>query len=355
VESGQVEAGAARKSGVFRQCVSFGVKALLSVGILYFIFSRLDISGALEQARALSGRVIGLVFALLILQLAIAGLRLQWVLGALGRRLSIKAALSITMIGAFFSQTFISFLGGDGVRVWQLVRQQIPLGVALRGVLLDRVMGMLVLLLLVVLAMPFMLTLTVDVLLRTLLLLIAAGGVAGTLVLLMLKSLPPRFHYGRLINLLVEISADAHSLLLGRRYGPLCLINSLAIHLLNVAAVYALARGLSAPISLWYVVVLTPTILLLSMLPISFAGWGVREGAMVFSFGLVGVPHDQSLAVSVMFGISSLLVSLLGGAAWLVGEDRSRLLPGTPIAETAGSAGPNRGSEKSSLDLRNDS
>jgi uncharacterized membrane protein YbhN (UPF0104 family) len=246
----------------------------------------------------------------------------------------------------------VSFLGGDGVRVWQLVRKQTPLTIAVRSVLLDRATGLLMLLLLVVVALPFLLTLTTDALFRMVLLLIALSGGAATVALLTLGAIPTRFHRGRLITHLVEISSDARNLMFGPRYGPFCLLSSLAIHLLNVAAVYVLARGLAAPISLWYVILLTPTILLLSMLPISYAGWGVREGAMVFMFGLVGVPHDQSLAVSVTFGLTSLLVSILAGAASFVGDNNSLLSPRSPTVTKARSTARSEGVDKSSVDLR---
>ena len=63
-------------------------------------------------------------------------------------------------------------------------------------------------------------------------------------------------------------------------------------------------------------VVVLPVILI-SLLPISFAGWGVREGAMVIGLGLIDVPMDKAVAVSVTFGLA-LLVSSLPGAVLIV-------------------------------------
>ena len=52
------------------------------------------------------------------------------------------------------------------------------------------------------------------------------------------------------------------------------------------------------------------------MLPISFAGWGVREGAMVTALGLVNIPINVSLASSILFGLFLLLISLPGSMLW---------------------------------------
>jgi hypothetical protein len=56
----------------------------------------------------------------------------------------------------------------------------------------------------------------------------------------------------------------------------------------------------------------------MSMLPVSVAGWGVRELAMVSAFGYVGVPDADALLMSLCFGLLILTISLPGGLLWLV-------------------------------------
>jgi hypothetical protein len=62
---------------------------------------------------------------------------------------------------------------------------------------------------------------------------------------------------------------------------------------------------------------LVPAILEIAMLPISLAGWGVREGAAVVAFGAIGLPAAQALGVSIAFGLIVAAVSTLGGVLWL--------------------------------------
>jgi uncharacterized membrane protein YbhN (UPF0104 family) len=59
-------------------------------------------------------------------------------------------------------------------------------------------------------------------------------------------------------------------------------------------------------------VVVFPFVLLLSMIPISLAGWGLREGAMFVVFALLGMPSEIALGVSILFGTWLLLSSLPG-------------------------------------------
>jgi uncharacterized membrane protein YbhN (UPF0104 family) len=73
-----------------------------------------------------------------------------------------------------------------------------------------------------------------------------------------------------------------------------------------------------------------PTVLFLSMLPISIAGWGVREGAMVGALAVVGVPAHQSLALSICFGLALVFISLPGGLIWFLSRRQPGQVEATP-------------------------
>ena len=87
----------------------------------------------------------------------------------------------------------------------------------------------------------------------------------------------------------------------------------------------ALGRGLGIHVSLGHFLVLIPPVMLVSMVPVSIAGWGVREGAMVGALGFVSVGADEALALSVLFGLVVMVVGLPGGLIWfLTGKERAR-------------------------------
>jgi len=79
---------------------------------------------------------------------------------------------------------------------------------------------------------------------------------------------------------------------------------SFVVHLL------AWSLGISGPFGV--VAAISIPLMLLTMLPTSFAGWGVREAAMVSGMGLLHVPSELSLAISVGFGLSMIIASLPG-------------------------------------------
>ena len=80
---------------------------------------------------------------------------------------------------------------------------------------------------------------------------------------------------------------------------------------------FSLGTGIGLELSIIdYMILIPPTILAMT-LPISIAGWGVREGTMVYLFGYVGVAPEAALTLSVLFGLVSMLPGFVGGVFWL--------------------------------------
>ena len=73
---------------------------------------------------------------------------------------------------------------------------------------------------------------------------------------------------------------------------------------------FFIGRDIGLAVTIWDMLVLFPPVLLLSMVPFSVAGWGVREGAMVTGMGLIGVSPAAAFTVSVLYGIVMVAVGL---------------------------------------------
>jgi hypothetical protein len=64
--------------------------------------------------------------------------------------------------------------------------------------------------------------------------------------------------------------------------------------------------------------------MLMAMVPISIAGWGVRESIMIYGLGLAKVPPEAALVVSILIGLSLAAVGLSGGLVWVLQLSRDR-------------------------------
>ena len=58
--------------------------------------------------------------------------------------------------------------------------------------------------------------------------------------------------------------------------------------------------------------------MLVTTIPISIAGWGVRETAMVTAMGLIGIPSDAALILSILFGLSTIIFTLPASLVWIL-------------------------------------
>jgi uncharacterized membrane protein YbhN (UPF0104 family) len=72
--------------------------------------------------------------------------------------------------------------------------------------------------------------------------------------------------------------------------------------------------GIDVPLAFWFLAI--PLAKAITLAPISFGGFGLRELALAGIFAIAGVPREQGVAVSLLW--QSLVVStgLFGGFVW---------------------------------------
>jgi uncharacterized membrane protein YbhN (UPF0104 family) len=300
--------------------VAAAAKWALSLGLLALIILRIDISSLpalMLEPSTLSAMLVATLG--LLLQGLLAARRQMDILVLLGSRITVRASLRVWFAGLFVNQVGLTFIASDVMRGVQLVREGAPRRLAGRAVVLDRIIGLAVLLVMVDAVLPFIATLTADARLRyglLLLALLATGGLACMLLASFMLPLLARLQAPLLRHRITEIALDLVSVarfLHGEPRRTLAISTlSLVMHLLNVAGMVLIARSLGAGASPWAMAAIMTPVMFLSMLPISIAGWGVRETAMITGLGLLQVPAQLALATSVAFGLSMLLASLPG-------------------------------------------
>ena len=98
----------------------------------------------------------------------------------------------------------------------------------------------------------------------------------------------------RVVYAILDTLAVVRHLLVGWRQVPKILLASLIIQILNVAVIFFLINGMGAEVSMWQCLLIVPTVMLISLLPFSIAGWGLRESAMATGFSLIHAPAAAS-------------------------------------------------------------
>ena len=266
-------------------------------------------------------RWIGLGLLLLLVQIVLLSARWRQVIIRCGADLLFPQALRFTLIGSFFNQTLPSSVGGDAVRIW-LLRKQTNWRVAAYSVFLDRVIGVVVLAALVLACLPWTLTLIRDPVGRAALLVIGVGFIAAGIVFVGLAWQRLRIlqHWSATRHLAAVATVAAATLRSPRALGVILSL-SIVIHLMTALEGWCAARAVGAEMSIAYSLFLIPPVILVTVLPISIAGWGLREGAMVAAFAYAGLPQADGLIVSLLFGAGFLLIGIIGGLVWILTVD----------------------------------
>lgn len=321
--------GAAAVDGSRRRW-ALAVKLLISLGLLAVIGHSVDISTVaallldlpLWAGLAAVAGMAGVTLA--------SALRWWLILGAIDTPLPLGRAAALMFIGSFFTQVLPTSVGGDAVRVWQATREGLPLRRAFIGVTLERISGLIAVVLMVTWGVLWLGNVIEPMALRLLLLASLPALLAGLALLCLLDRLPAALAgrlrrlplLGTLLDLLAAMAVDSRRVLLSGPMSLNLLLLSAAAQIFSVLTVLALAQGFGLALTWAEALAVVPAIILITFIPLSFAGWGVREGASVVLLGFVGVGADHALAISVLFGLALLTATLPGCLLWLKGGRR---------------------------------
>ena len=71
---------------------------------------------------------------------------------------------------------------------------------------------------------------------------------------------------------------------------------------------WCVVQSIAAPVAFGQIFQLVPPVMLITMLPISIAGWGVREATMGLAFGYAGLMTNEGINISLLYGAVSMEV-----------------------------------------------
>jgi uncharacterized membrane protein YbhN (UPF0104 family) len=280
--------------------------------LLWLLLSRTDTASLMARAAAIDPGWLTAAFALTLVQVVLISWRWAAIMAGLKASIGTVQALRINLAAFFLGQALPTSIAGDAWRVWKIRSLGFDIGTGLRGVLIDRTTAIIGLVLVVLPTAPLLLARMPDPAMRWS---VAAGlGIGAALLALALSAdrLSGRWASGRLSGV-TEFGRAVRGLL-SRPVTAIPIIGvSVVVHLLAGVTMWLIAGSLELSVGLVDCLVLMPPIVLVAGMPLSIAGWGLREGAVVAVFALVGVPMEGSLLMSVLLGLLLLLVSLPGG------------------------------------------
>jgi hypothetical protein len=115
----------------------------------------------------------------------------------------------------------------------------------------------------------------------------------------------------------------ADRVLFSARRGPRVAVLSFTVHVLAVVIAWCVVQSIAAPALFGQIFQLLPPVMLITMLPISIAGWGVREATMGLAFGYAGLVSSEGVNVSLLYGAVTFIVGAVGGLVWILSAEKA--------------------------------
>ncbi|MEQ8667339.1 MAG: lysylphosphatidylglycerol synthase transmembrane domain-containing protein [Rhodospirillales bacterium] len=297
------------------------LKVSFSILVIGYLASHADGEKLLGYLQRASLGALALAALIFFVSPAVQAIRWRAVVNILGAPFRYRDSLTNILIGLFFNQILPSTIGGDAIRMWRTYRSGIAADVAISSVLLDRIVALLALIVIVGVATPVMYTLYGDHPELAVAPAFVALGIAGFVVLFVLDRLPRNWKTWRPVRAMAQLSASARIVMLRPANTCKTLGISIAIHTLSVTGVFTITQALALDVRFIDCLLLVPPVILFSVLPISVAGWGVREGVMITAFAIIGVEYDAAFTVSVLFGLGVMSAGIPGAILWVTSKD----------------------------------
>jgi glycosyltransferase 2 family protein len=301
------------------------IKILISAALLYFSLRKIDLSELASRiVNVGSLGWIALAIAATFLQIFVGVLRWRVISAECGAPLEARQAMRFNLIGAFFNQTLPSSIGGDAVRLWLVARGGAGWRAATYSIFVDRAIGLIALAIIIVASLPWSYQLITDPHGRSALLLVDFAALAGGVGFLVLGVLPwPWLKRWWGTHHVHACAVIANRVIFSWDRGPKIAVLSALVHVLAVVIAWCVVQSIVAPVLFSQVFLLVPPVMLITLLPISIAGWGVREATMGLAFGYAGLMANEGVNVSLLFGAVYFIVGIVGGLVWIFSPEKA--------------------------------
>jgi uncharacterized membrane protein YbhN (UPF0104 family) len=307
-----------------RQILLSTTKILISAALLYFALRKVNLADLAARINIASLGWIGLAIAVTFLQVFVGVLRWRKISAECGAPLATRQAMRFNLIGTFFNQTLPSSIGGDAVRLWLVARGGAGWRAATYSIFVDRAIGLIALAIIIVASLPWSYSLISDPHGRSALLFVDFAALAGGVGFLVLGRLRwPWLKRWWGTHHLHACSVIANRVIFSRQRGPTIAVLSVLVHVLAVVIAWCVVQSIAAPVLFGQIFQLIPPVMLITMLPISIAGWGVREATMGLAFGYAGLMANEGVNVSLLYGAVSFIVGAVGGLVWIVSAEKA--------------------------------
>lgn len=302
-----------------RELVNF--RLILSLGLLGLLFVFVDWQTIISNIIQADIRfyLLGLCFYFMTVTLW----ALRWYILLISLEDSVKIpylrVFRATIIGVFYSLFLPKAVGTDVGRIYEIFSDQKPDAKLASTVLLDRIIGLLSLVIMSVVSLVIGSSFTAGSSLYIIIPIVLLSLITGWLIFFN-RTFMRRFRWifqlpliERVYEIVLNLYQSLYLLQSKTKVVIVTIIASLVMKSVEVFSTIFIALAIGVELEIQYFFIFLPIIWVISMIPISVSGLGLRESAFVFFFTQVGVSASDAVTVSLLYYSCNLLVGVIGG------------------------------------------
>jgi glycosyltransferase 2 family protein len=301
-------------------------KVIVTCVSLWWVSRMVDVRELRTILTTVSVPWLGLSFISFTMFAVLGGLRWWIVLRAIGQPARLGMLVSLFWTGMVLNQILPS-AAGESIRAWLAVRSGYRLRSVVNSIVLDRVFMLAALLVIVLATQPLLasfVSVTPPIWFPALL---AACCLSGIVVLTFADRFSPRLVLWKTLGWISLLSSDTRRVVGSGWMMPMVALCVFAnLNFIVAGGLLGTSLGLRLDGATYLAVI--PLVVVVTIIPISIAGWGLREGLLVSLLSQAGVQPNVALAFSLMFGLSNAVCSLPGLVLWWLRSER-------PVAVTS--------------------
>lgn len=314
--------------------VGFYLRALVSLGVMFYLVSILEWQRIQSLLPTIAADKLAIAYALVFLLTFLSALRWTTLLKYFGIVQRVIGSLKFYLISMFYGAVLPGIIAGDLVRLGLSIKLH---GAAYKGkltigILVERACG-----LISVLCIFSVMSLLAKSLIQEGDLPVGGASVAAIFIVLCagfsflaLKTMSQNWldSLGKrdgLLRRMALLLCEFRSLSIVSVLWILILSSS--VNLIDIAASYYLAQALNLDVSIYVFLLIIPMTYVLTALPISLGGLGVREGVLTFFLVKVGVVASDAVTLALLIYLNKLAVGLIGGVIQLTASSVKNKTP----------------------------
>jgi len=286
------------------------IKIIISLSLIVMIIHIIDLESVISIISKMSISSWLITVGFVIINNILAYIRWYLILNCLNACIHWRKTINLFFIGLSLNQFLPTSVVGDLFKIWKIKKLTSSIELGLISIIIDRLFPLMNLIIILSINL-FWLLQVFDIKIQQF----------NTIIMVFTVILIIIFMTGFiLINKFINSSKIYKYLELFKKNATLFYNNKRKIYIaffigffiffIKCISIFYIAKFLMIEITFMNTILIFPLIFLITAIPISISGWGIREGLMIILLNYININQEQAVSLSIVVGLAYLVANL---------------------------------------------